>query len=184
MKSKFNVPNVLRIEKALREALEDESRKHYTPYSPKNSRGYACSALNCPNFAFAKGLCNAHYTRRRLGTRFDKPLRCWNRKLICESCGGDTNSKGGWNLCPRCCSRRRTEVLKRTLVHLFGNRCGACRRIYPLPCFDFHHVRGKKRCGVSTAMGFGSIKFIAEEAAKCVLRCANCHRLEDNHGKF
>ena len=167
----------------LTQALEAESRKHYNSYTPKNHRKCDCSVVDCPNRAFAGGFCNAHYLRRRNGTRMNRPLRCWNRKAVCEACGGPTNSKGGWNLCPRCCKSRRRAVLKAALVEFFGGRCATCAQAFPSRIFDFHHL-GNKTGNIGELIDGVSVARLAVEAVKCILLCANCHRLEENHGKF
>jgi hypothetical protein len=42
---------------------------------------------------------------------------------------------------------------------------------------EFDHVRGRKKMAVSNLVKEGySISVIQEEIAKCVVRCANCHR--------
>lgn len=41
---------------------------------------------------------------------------------------------------------------------------------------DFDHVRGKKFKGVGAMVNFGKDRIDAE-IAKCVVRCANCHRI-------
>ena len=42
---------------------------------------------------------------------------------------------------------------------------------------EFDHVRGKKVANISTLATTGSCwRRIAEEIAKCEIRCANCHR--------
>lgn len=43
---------------------------------------------------------------------------------------------------------------------------------------DFDHVAGKKKFGLSQGVSRGGIKSLLSEAAKCVVRCANCHRIK------
>ena len=44
---------------------------------------------------------------------------------------------------------------------------------------EFDHIRGKKKKTISQLAGEGySIKAIDKELAKCVVRCANCHRIK------
>src|ERR1039458_3858235 len=101
-------------------ALAVESRKHYTPYNGPNARAYGCAVGGCPNKAFAKGMCNAHYIRARAGKSLDAPLRCWNRRAVCEKCQGATSSKGGWNLCASCFRNKRRAILNQALVAFLG----------------------------------------------------------------
>lgn len=60
--------------------------------------------------------------------------------------------------------------------------CADCGVKYPICCMDFHHEEErnqhfKKRVGVITEMKTWSIKRIDEELDKCVVLCANCHRI-------
>lgn len=52
--------------------------------------------------------------------------------------------------------------------------CADCGVSYPAPVMDFHHVRGKKTGLVSR---LGSMAAVVAEIEKCVVLCANCHRL-------
>lgn len=54
--------------------------------------------------------------------------------------------------------------------------CVDCGRSYPTYVMDFDHVRGKKRFNMHIA-AYYKIATILEEIAKCVLVCANCHRI-------
>lgn len=54
--------------------------------------------------------------------------------------------------------------------------CADCCLSYPSYCMDFDHVRGTKRRGLSNMVDYGR-EAILEEAAKCDVVCANCHRV-------
>lgn len=71
--------------------------------------------------------------------------------------------------------RRKT---KERLVKAFGGQCAICG-VDDSPCImDFHHlVSEEKAFGLGGARGsVRSWEKIAEEAKKCVMLCANCHR--------
>lgn len=71
--------------------------------------------------------------------------------------------------------RRRT---KQRIIDAFGGACCVCNEALPSAVYDFHHVDGTKGFGLGNARG--SIKSwgkVVEEARKCVMACANCHRL-------
>lgn len=54
-------------------------------------------------------------------------------------------------------------------------------------CLEFDHVRGKKYKNISVLLGREhSIATLKKELAKCVVRCANCHRkrTSDNQGWY
>ena len=61
--------------------------------------------------------------------------------------------------------------------------CADCGGTFPNYCMDFHHIdedtkhRGIGRKPFIDKMKQFSIKTIDEEIAKCVVVCANCHRI-------
>ena len=52
--------------------------------------------------------------------------------------------------------------------------CGESRA----PCLDFHHTEEKDGTLASVIARGWSIERIEREIAKCVVLCANCHRME------
>jgi hypothetical protein len=71
----------------------------------------------------------------------------------------------------------RQKVIKEALVEALGGKCCNCGNKYPSCVYDFHHI-DKKTADPSYIIASGSIAKIAEEISKCVLLCANCHRIE------
>lgn len=72
--------------------------------------------------------------------------------------------------------RRRFREQRRKLIKQLKQAAGRCL-LCPetaLETFDFHHVDMAQKEGVLGKMN--SIRRIREEAAKCVVLCANCHR--------
>lgn len=79
--------------------------------------------------------------------------------------------------------RRRSNELQRQaaralLAELKDKPCVDCGVQLPPACMDLDHVRGEK----SFPMALGAIKgrsreAVLTEAAKCEVRCPNCHRL-------
>ena len=86
--------------------------------------------------------------------------------------------------------RNRTRSQKRRdkktkWVQKFGSKCHDCNLTFVDCVFDFHHVdingRGKQD---PQKLFMLSDKRIKEELDKCIMLCANCHRmrhLEDNY---
>ena len=69
------------------------------------------------------------------------------------------------------------EAKKAYFVELKGGKCSKCGGIFPLPCYDFHHIDiENKEKEVSFRITDNNI--IKQEIDKCILVCANCHRLE------
>jgi hypothetical protein len=66
-------------------------------------------------------------------------------------------------------------------VDLFGNKCHDCNGSFPDACYDFHHVSGDKDDNVKAFLR-RSFKAALKELQKCVLLCANCHRVRHYKG--
>ncbi len=68
--------------------------------------------------------------------------------------------------------------IKTALVNAFGGKCQMCGQKYPQSVFDFHHLDpSKKSFGLSTGSTTKAKSAYAEEAKKCIMVCANCHRM-------
>ena len=90
--------------------------------------------------------------------------------------------------------RRAREVLNgtqdnRTQRNRDGNRsllatwkiesgCVDCGYNDDPVALDFDHVRGEKLFGVGDTRKGRALHLMVEEAEKCVVRCANCHRIK------
>lgn len=75
---------------------------------------------------------------------------------------------------------RKIEVVQR-----MGDKCSKCGVFYPLSLYDIHHTDpSKKKFEINTRTVVNkSWGEIWKEAAKCILLCANCHRLEHLYGE-
>lgn len=70
--------------------------------------------------------------------------------------------------------RHRT---KHRLVEAFGSQCCICRKIYDDTVYDFHHIEPESKKFALSVSSATSWSTIVEEAKKCIMLCANCHRL-------
>ena len=72
---------------------------------------------------------------------------------------------------------KRRKTIKRTLVESRGGACELCGYNRCIAALDFHHKdASQKEFGIS---GHGLTRAwskVQEEANKCALLCANCHR--------
>ena len=75
----------------------------------------------------------------------------------------------------------RTER-KQKAVEYLGNKCHFCDVSYPLCVYDFHHINPKQDkkhnrdvLGIKLRNSWDNI---VKELDKCILLCANCHRME------
>lgn len=67
--------------------------------------------------------------------------------------------------------------LKKTLVSSKGGKCQICGYSRCLVALDFHHIdESTKKFELSQRDLTRNWKLILEEAGKCLLVCANCHR--------
>lgn len=76
----------------------------------------------------------------------------------------------------------RTEkrrVKKVSAVAQFGGICFDCKREYPPKVFEFHHLDSTTKDRDPAQMFMLSDKVIQIELTKCIMLCANCHRLRD-----
>lgn len=111
-------------------------------------------------------------------------------KLIIRKCNHHDNTEfilegNGYYRCKKCrvnsVSKRRRNV-KKKLVEYFGGKCQVERCGYNrcVEALDFHHLNPEEK-GFRVSSG-STISFekLLEEAKKCVLVCANCHREIEN----
>lgn len=71
--------------------------------------------------------------------------------------------------------KERMRRHKGLLLEVFGGRCQCCGGEFHQAEFDFHHLdKETKERPLQPDRGW---KTLAIEAAKCVMLCANCHRL-------
>jgi hypothetical protein len=139
-----------------------------------------CSAEFCGRNALAKGLCNAHYLRSRAGSPMNKPISARIKNRLCRACDQPTGAKGGHGLCRKHYNKSRRGALKVAAVASLGGKCADCGGVFHPSAFDFHHLHGKD-ADPSRLLAGGSAAAIAAELSKCVLLCANCHRIR-HHG--
>jgi hypothetical protein len=80
--------------------------------------------------------------------------------------------------------RRSCELYRdqrrRMLAHLATHPCVDCGET-DIVCLEFDHVRGTKKSSIAAMIGDYAWDTIESEMAKCVVRCANCHRRKTAH---
>jgi hypothetical protein len=85
----------------------------------------------------------------------------------------------GYYRCKRCRSEavgRRRRKVKAILVAEAGGCCSVCGYNRSVAALEFHHRdRADKRMAVSARGIAYALQTLREEAAKCILLCANCH---------
>lgn len=82
--------------------------------------------------------------------------------------------------CKKCRSHnvsKRRKNIKSKLVEYFGGECTVCGYNKCVGALEFHHKNPKdKRFALGCSGLTRSFKKALEEAKKCILVCANCHR--------
>ncbi len=101
----------------------------------------------------------------RHGDRWIKPMGLGeNRRIRCSKCATEA------------VSNRRRKV-KSTLVKERGGKCERCGYNKCIWALDFHHIDPSTKLFSMSSGGFTiAIDRFREEAKKCELVCANCHR--------
>lgn len=102
----------------------------------------------------------------------------------CRGCFSEANKRNYWRNPERerarvllLKTRKREENRRRAIEFLLAHPCVDCGE-KDIVALQFDHLRDKK-FNVSTMIANGSSwKRIEAEIAKCVVRCANCHRLK------
>lgn len=110
----------------------------------------------------------------------------------CTSCKGvkplnnfltKSDRKNGSSMCKQCFSKyciKRWQDFKVDAINKFNNKCGDCDVSYPdypASVFEFHHLDPSQK-----EMSWGKMRIISKikrekELNKCVMLCANCHRI-------
>ena len=74
-------------------------------------------------------------------------------------------------------SNKLNQLRKQDMVARFGNKCHDCHGTFPLCVYDFHHLDGSlKDMNPSKALSMNK-ENREKEFDKCILLCANCHRV-------
>ena len=74
-------------------------------------------------------------------------------------------------------SRNRARAGKMYAIAKFGNKCGDCGNTFPVACYDFHHTDGSDKEANPSKFFRMSKERLDNELNKCVMLCANCHRV-------
>ena len=82
--------------------------------------------------------------------------------------------------CKKCfnlyCMDRWTKR-KKFAIEYKGGICADCKKEYPHPVYDFHHLDPSEKDLQWTKMRLVSKERMIAELDKCVLLCSNCHRM-------
>jgi hypothetical protein len=113
---------------------------------------------------------------------------CNDIKLLTEFYVTKGKEKGQSH-CKKCFNKYCVDrwVQKKIDAILYkGGRCIDCNLQYPelpYPVFEFHHLDPNKKDVSWTKLRLRSKEKIHKELDKCVLLCANCHRIRHHEEK-
>ena len=106
-------------------------------------------------------------------------------KFECTTCGdplphidGKKERKG--NQCRSCLieeTYKRRKAKRHAAIQSLGDKCADCGETFPEVCYDFHHTGDKTDAVANMIRDNKKLETILEEVSKCVLLCANCHRM-------
>jgi len=73
----------------------------------------------------------------------------------------------------------KEQLKEQCLNYLGGKICKRCNnRDMPICCYEFHHHKGCKEMEISKLISQKKpFDIVKKELDKCVVVCANCHRL-------
>lgn len=74
--------------------------------------------------------------------------------------------------------RKRAKKIK--AIEYKGGKCVRCGGVFPPRVYDFHHLDPSNKITWSCVFLGWNWERIKTELDKCILLCANCHRLEHN----
>lgn len=106
--------------------------------------------------------------------------RCREEKPFTAFYANATRSSGTQRYCKVCFNAYTTERFrerKKQAVEYMGSQCADCGGRFPYYVFEFHHLDPTKKEMQFDELRRRSWKVIVAELAKCVMVCANCHRV-------
>lgn len=109
-------------------------------------------------------------------------------KIICAKCKiskdesqfGRKNNKRLQSYCKPCLYEYQTKRWidrKIWAISYKGGRCNKCNQEFPYYVMDFHHIDRTSKLYDWNKMRLVSMEKLKTELEKCILLCANCHRI-------
>ena len=82
--------------------------------------------------------------------------------------------------------KQREDKRKRKLwaIEYLGGKCSKCGQVFHPAVYEFHHTDPQTKDRDPSKMLQLSKERLTNELNKCVLLCANCHRLEHHGDKY
>lgn len=74
-------------------------------------------------------------------------------------------------------STKEHRIKKLKAIEYLGGKCKDCNGVFHQSVYDFHHLNPKEKDSILAHLFWKSWDKILIELNKCILLCANCHRL-------
>lgn len=106
--------------------------------------------------------------------------RCKVDKPLSEFYSNSTRSSRTQIYCKQCFNSYTTARFRRRkkqAVEYMGARCADCGGVFPYYVYDFHHLDPSQKDMQFNSLRRRSWDTIRAELDKCVMVCANCHRI-------
>ena len=140
--------------------------------------------LGFPVYSAYCKLCSNIYTSKKRQKYVDegKCARCNKTRedgetYYCRECRIKTNAE----------IKERAHKRKQKAINYLGGKCEKCGLVTAaLSVYEFHHLFDKEE-NLKTLIANGTWDIIEKELDKCILLCANCHRIlhwEEENGSF
>ena len=81
------------------------------------------------------------------------------------------------NLCMTARTTRKRRANKIRGIEYLGGKCLDCHDVFHEAIYDFHHTDSKQKDITPSRLFGNKWETLQQELDKCVLLCANCHRL-------
>lgn len=72
----------------------------------------------------------------------------------------------------------KKKKVQEEAIEYLGGKCTHCQQSFPSIVYDFHHVNPSEKDFILSEHWGDSRDKIWNELDKCILLCANCHRIE------
>ena len=76
--------------------------------------------------------------------------------------------------------KKKYKKLRAIIIKAKNVPCADCGEKYPYYVMDFHHVDPSKKNFTMNKHGNRGIEVILAEIEKCIVLCANCHRMREH----
>ncbi len=119
-------------------------------------------------------------------------ILCKESKPLSEFYGKTGRIAATQSYCKPCFNKYTTQRFrsrkKQAVAHM-GGKCADCCGVFPYYVFEFHHLDPTQKDVQFNTLRRRSWEAIRKELAKCVMLCANCHRVRhwrdfDDEGEF